>query len=62
MTGYALESITLRSMKDLMETDIFKRLDMTRTTYGVPETSNHSVIPGDPIATGWALSGGDLTP
>ena len=59
--GYALEEITEKSFETLMEDELIKPLNLTRSSYSHP-SMNISVIPDDPISSQWNADTKGMTP
>ncbi|KAJ5806712.1 hypothetical protein N7474_010304 [Penicillium riverlandense] len=53
LLGYALESITGKSLEETMTKSIFGALNMSQSSFIKPPTSG-GVIPGDLLTSGWA--------
>jgi CubicO group peptidase (beta-lactamase class C family) len=60
--AYALESITGKKFKDMLETDLISKLQLNGTTYAQPVNSARGVIPGTLESSGWNFDIGEQTP
>lgn len=60
--GYALENITGQSMNDLFDQYLIESLDLTSTSYHVPDKPDTSIIPYNTTISWWFADLLDLTP
>nr|OQO28615.1 hypothetical protein B0A51_03331 [Rachicladosporium sp. CCFEE 5018] len=57
--GYALENITGRSMEDLMDNNVFAKLDMGNSSYALKPNTTTGMIPGNILSSYFAIPIGD---
>lgn len=60
--GYALENITGQSMNDLFDQHLIESLNLTSTSYHVPDSPDSSIIPYNTSISWWFADLLDLTP
>lgn len=62
LLGIALENITGCDLEKLFTESIVDALGLYRTSFTVPNSTQHGVIPGDIISSGWGADVGVLAP
>lgn len=62
MLEFALANITGRSFDEMIESDLFKKLQMKHSSYYAPKDTKNSAIPYDVVTSGWAAELGNETP
>lgn len=62
LLGYALENITGHDYAPTLQTSLFDRLNMTRSSYDQPIDTTNKIIPGDATTSGWNYNVGDEGP
>jgi len=59
---FALENITGRSTQDMVQADVFDRLNMTHSSYHTPKNLSNAVLPEGAEASGFIADVGNETP
>lgn len=62
LLAYALESLTGRPYKDILEAALIDRLKLSGTSFSKPAEDKRSVIPYNVSTSLWDLDVGEMTP